>query len=112
MTNVHDAVGAVWKQEAARIVAGLMRIVRDVGLAEELAQDALVAALEQWHTAGVPDNPGAWLMTIAKRRAVDHIRRARRLDRTQQQLARDLEQAPDEPGRDEPGTDDVLRLMY
>src|SRR5918998_4438594 len=106
--GLHARVDAVWKLESARIVAGLMRIVHDVGLAEELAQDALVAALEQWPAGGVPDNPGAWLMTIAKRRAVDHVRRSERLGRTQQQLARDLEQAP-EPA--EPAGDDVLRLM-
>src|SRR4030095_6779181 len=107
-SEAHRAIDAVWRIESARIIAGLMRIVRDVGLAEELAQDALVAALEQvpaegapansgagvaaleqWPPEGVPDNPGAWLTTIAKRRAVDHIRRSERLDRTQQQLARD-----------------------
>ena len=107
MTDVHGTVGAVWKLEAARIVAGLMRIVRDVGLAEELAQDALVAALEQWPVEGVPDNPGAWLTAIARRRAVDHVRRDRRLGRTRAELARNLEQAPDEPA-----PDDVLRLMF
>ncbi|WP_328460905.1 RNA polymerase sigma factor [Actinoplanes sp. NBC_00393] len=102
MTDVSATVGAVWRQESARIVAGLLRLVRDVGLAEELAQDALVAALEQWPAGGVPDNPGAWLMTIAKRRAVDHIRRSR----TQERLAPELAQLP------EPSQDDVLRLMF
>ncbi|MGX2993359.1 DUF6596 domain-containing protein [Streptomyces sp. JNUCC 64] len=79
MTAVHRAVDAVWKLESAKIVAGLVRMVHDVGLAEEMAQDALVAALEQWPESGVPDNPGAWLMAVAKRRAVDRVRRDQRL---------------------------------
>jgi RNA polymerase sigma factor (sigma-70 family) len=99
-------VDAVWKLESAKIVAGLTRIVHDVGLAEELAQDALVAALEQWPHSGVPDNPAAWLMTAAKRRAVDHLRRSERLARKQEQLARDIDQ---DTG---PEPDDVLRLMF
>ncbi|GAB3871829.1 hypothetical protein GCM10029964_009140 [Kibdelosporangium lantanae] len=102
--SAHATVDAVWKLEAARIVAGLARLVHDVGLAEELAQDALVAALEQWPASGVPDNPGAWLMAIAKRRAIDHIRREQRLERKQEQLA--YEQAPD------PEPDDSLRLIF
>lgn len=106
MTDAHRTVGAVWKLESARIVAGLMRMVHDVGLAEELAQDALVAALEQWPAGGVPDNPGAWLMTIAKRRAVDHIRRSQRLAGRHEQLARELDRQA------EPQPDDVLRLMF
>jgi RNA polymerase sigma factor (sigma-70 family) len=112
MSDVPATVGAVWRNEAARIVAGLMRIVRDVGLAEELAQDAMVAALEQWPAEGVPANPGAWLMTIAKRRAVDHVRRSERLGRTQQHLARELAQPADIDEPDEPAGDDVLRLMF
>ncbi|HEV8571243.1 MAG TPA: sigma-70 family RNA polymerase sigma factor [Actinoplanes sp.] len=104
--DAHRAVDAAWKRESATIIAGLMRVVHDVGLAEELAQDALVAALEQWPASGVPENPGAWLMAIAKRRAVDHIRRSQRLDRKHEQLARELEQQP------EPAQDDVLRLMF
>ena len=117
MTDVRRTVGAVWRLESARIVAGLMRMVHDVGLAEELAQDALVAALEQWPADGVPDNPGAWLMTIAKRRAVDHLRRAQRLGRRHEQLAHDLtrEQAGQRPaagGQTESQADDVLRLMF
>ncbi|MEV4894161.1 sigma-70 family RNA polymerase sigma factor [Nonomuraea sp. NPDC055795] len=91
------AVSDVWKAESARIIAGLTRMVRDVGLAEELAQDALVAALEQWPDQGVPDNPGAWLMTAAKRRAVDHLRRGERQERKHAEIARALEQ---EAGRD------------
>jgi RNA polymerase sigma factor (sigma-70 family) len=106
MTEANRTVDAVWKLESAKIIAGLTRLVRDVGLAEELAQDALVAALEQWPASGVPDNPGAWLMAIAKRRAVDHIRRAQRLERKHEQLAHELDQPP------EPERDDVLRLMF
>ncbi|MBV1850662.1 RNA polymerase sigma factor [Catellatospora tritici] len=106
MTVASGTVDAVWKLESARIIAGLTRLVRDVGLAEELAQDAFVAALEQWPETGVPDNPGAWLMAVAKRRAVDQIRRSQLLERKQEQLARDLEQQPER----EP--DDVLRLMF
>jgi len=104
MTDVHRTVDAVWKLESARIVAGLTRMVRDVGLAEELAQDALVAALEQWPATGVPDNPGAWLTAIAKRRAVDHLRRSERLERKHELLAREPEP--------EARQDDVLRLMF
>lgn len=104
--DAHRTIDAVWKLESARIIAGLTRIVHDVGLAEELAQDALVAALEQWPTTGVPDNPGAWLTAIAKRRGVDHIRRSQRRERKQEQLARELDHESD------PEPDDVLRLMF
>ncbi|GIH63884.1 hypothetical protein Msi02_47010 [Microbispora siamensis] len=119
--DAHRVVDAVWKMESARIVAGLVRMVGDVGLAEELAQDAVLAALEQWPEAGVPDNPGAWLMAVAKRRAVDHLRREERRDRGQELLAHDLATRPDDGERDvddvvdaldgEVG-DDVLRLMF
>lgn len=105
--DTRRTIDAVWKMESAKIIAGLTRMVRDVGLAEELAQDALVAALEQWPRTGVPDNPGAWLTTTAKRRAVDHIRRSQRLERKQEQLAHALE-SEQQP---EPEQDDVLRLM-
>ncbi|WP_412543389.1 sigma-70 family RNA polymerase sigma factor [Longispora sp. K20-0274] len=108
--DARRAVDAVWKLESAKIIAGLTRMTRDVGLAEELAQDALVSALEQWPATGIPDNPGAWLMSVAKRRAVDHLRRARRLDRRHEQLAHELEQRAD-PGP-VPEPDDVLRLMF
>jgi len=91
VSATHRAIDAVWRIESARIIAGLARLVRDVGLAEELAQDALVAALEQWPESGVPDNPGAWLMTIAKRRAVDYLRRKETLTRKVAELGRDLE---------------------
>src|SRR5260370_42031641 len=78
-TITHNAIDAVWRIESARIIAGLTRIVRDAGLAEELAQDALLAALQQWPESGIPDNPGAWLMAAAKNRALDMFRRNKRL---------------------------------
>jgi RNA polymerase sigma factor (sigma-70 family) len=112
--DVGRTVQAVWKLESARIIAGLTRLVHDVGRAEEFAQDAVVAALEQWPRSGVPDNPAAWLMTTAKRRAIDDLRRTERLEQRQAQLA-----ATGEPGLDHTadaaeGTarDDVLRLIF
>jgi RNA polymerase sigma-70 factor, ECF subfamily len=112
----HRAIDAVWRIESARLIGGLARMVRDVGLAEDLAQDALVAALEQWPATGIPDNPGAWLMTIAKRRAVDHIRRQVRLGQKLEQLGRErpAEQAGADTGIELPDhvEDDVLRLMF
>src|SRR5579872_4451754 len=90
---VHRAVEAVWRLESARIIAGLTGLVRDVGLAEELAQDALVAALEQWPSAGIPPNPGAWLMLTARRRAIDRIRRNERLGDKLALIAGDLKTA-------------------
>src|SRR5438132_4080572 len=87
-TDPHRTIDAVWRIESARLIAGLARIVRDVGVAEELAQDALVAALEQWPAAGVPDNPGAWLMAAAKHRAIDHVRRTKRLERKHEEIGR------------------------
>ncbi len=104
--------------EAARIIAGLTRMVRDVGLAEELAQDALVAALEQWPESGIPDNPGAWLMAAAKNRAIDLFRRTRRLERKHDELGRELKSqqetaVPDfETTLDDNIGDDLLRLMF
>ena len=89
-SDVHRAIDAVWRIESARLIAGLTRMVRDVGLAEELAQDALVVALERWPESGIPDNPGAWLMATAKHRAIDVLRRRQRLERKQEALARDL----------------------
>ena len=80
-THTHRAIDAVWRIESARVIASLARVVRDVGLAEELAQDALVAALEQWPDSGVPDNPGAWLTAAAKNRAIDRIRRSKLIER-------------------------------
>src|SRR5258706_419973 len=84
--ETHSAIEAVWRIESAKIVAGLARMTRDVGLAEELAQDALVAALERWPTSGVPVNPGAWLMTTAKHRAIDRLRRARLVERKHEEI--------------------------
>ena len=118
-TDAHRTIDAVWKLESGRVIAGVTRMVRDVGLAEEFAQDALVAALEQWPTSGVPDNPGAWLMAIAKRRAVDHLRRAERLERKTEVIARDLETQPDSSDIDDAIAeldnevgDDLLRLIF
>src|SRR6476661_5740929 len=87
----HGAIDAVWRIESARLIAGLTRIVRDVAVAEDLAQDALVAALEQWPESGIPDKPGAWLMATAKRRAIDALRRGTRLERKHEEIARALE---------------------
>src|SRR6266849_4845284 len=86
----HDAIDAVWRIESARLIAGLTRLTGDVGLAEDLAQDALVAALERWPRSGVPDNPGAWLMATAKHRAIDQLRRGKMLDRKHEQLGHEL----------------------
>src|SRR6266566_6601335 len=94
-THTHTAIDAVWRIEAAKIIAGLARMVRDVGLAEELAQEALVAALERWPGSGVPDNPGAWLMATAKHHAIDHLRRSRRLERKHEELGREIEGSRD-----------------
>jgi len=111
----HRAIDAVWRLESARLIAGLTRMVRDVGLAEELAQDALVAALEQWPESGVPDNPGAWLMAIAKRRAIDMFRRNERLERKVEELGRelDVQEEPDlDAAIDDEIGDDLLRLVF
>src|ERR1700749_1828464 len=89
--DVHAAIDAVWRLESARIIGALARRVRDVGLAEELAQDALVAALEHWPDAGVPDNPGAWLMTTAKNRALDRLRQEALHARKREELGHDLD---------------------
>jgi RNA polymerase sigma factor (sigma-70 family) len=110
------AIEAVWRIESARLIAGLTRMVRDVGLAEDLAQDALVAALERWPESGVPDNPGAWLMATAKHRAIDLMRRNARLERKHEEIGRELEvdqmDAPDlAAGLDDPVGDDLLGLV-
>jgi RNA polymerase sigma factor (sigma-70 family) len=110
--TTHRAIEAVWRIESARLIATLARMVRDVGLAEELAQDALVAALEQWPESGVPRNAGAWLTAIAKRRAIDNWRRQENLQKKYAMLAHDLEQAPDEPDPDAAIDDDLLRLIF
>jgi RNA polymerase sigma-70 factor, ECF subfamily len=112
------AIEAVWRIESARLIAGLARFVRDVGVAEELAQEALVAALEQWPESGVPDNPGAWLMAIGKRRAVDRLRRAEVHERKTDELGRELElrgegETQDLAAKiDDPFDDDLLRLVF
>ena len=116
-TETHRAIEAVWRIESARLVAGLTRIVRDVGRAEELAQDALVAALEQWPESGIPENPGAWLMATAKHRAIDHFRRAALIGRKHEELTRDLAErenaVPDlAAAMDDSIGDDLLRLVF
>jgi RNA polymerase sigma-70 factor (ECF subfamily) len=116
-SDSHRAIDAVWRIESARVIAGLARIVGDVGLAEDLAQDALVAALEQWPESGVPDNPGAWLMATAKHRAIDQLRHRKLLDRKHEELAYELEArqetAPDfDAAIDDDIGDDLLRLMF
>jgi RNA polymerase sigma-70 factor, ECF subfamily len=116
--DVTRAIDAVWRIESARLIAGLARYVRDVGLAEDLAQEALVAALEQWPESGVPDNPGAWLMATAKHRAIDRLRRADVHRRKTEELGRDMElrgeaDAPDLAAQAaDPFDDDVLRLIF
>ena len=114
----HQAIEAVWRIESARLVAGLARIVRDVGLAEDLAQDALVAALERWPESGVPDNPGAWLMATAKHRALDQLRRDKMLERKHAELGVELEARQVSPegdldaALDDDVGDDLLRLIF
>ena len=117
-TDTHRAIDAVWRIEAPRLIAGLGRIVRDVGLAEELAQDALVAALERWPESGVPDNPGAWLMAAAKHRAIDRLRRSKLLQRKHEELGRELEVQQEtaaldfDDALDDDIGDDLLRLIF
>ena len=117
-THSHSAIDAVWRIESARIIAGLTRIVRDVGLAEELAQDALVAALEQWPESGIPDNPGAWLMATAKHRAIDMFRRNKLLERKHEELGRELQVQQEmavpnfDAALDDSIGDDLLRLVF
>jgi len=116
-TDIHRTIDAVWRIEAPRLIAGLTRIVRDIALAEDLAHDALVAALEQWPESGVPENPGAWLMATAKHRAIDHFRRNTRLERKHEELGRELgakEMAmPDlDSALDDDIGDDLLRLVF
>jgi RNA polymerase sigma factor (sigma-70 family) len=118
VSTTHQAIDAVWRIEAPRVIAGLARIVRDVGVAEDLAQDALVAALEQWPESGIPNNPGAWLMQTAKHRAIDLLRRKTLLERKHQELGYELEieqalTAPDlDAALDDDVGDDLLRLMF
>ncbi|HVH59835.1 MAG TPA: RNA polymerase sigma factor [Candidatus Sulfotelmatobacter sp.] len=118
MSETHRVIDAVWRIESARLIAGLARIVRDVGLAEELAQDALVIALERWPESGIPDNPGAWLMATAKHRAIDVFRRNKLLDRKHAELGRelktqqDLAMANSDNPEDHEISDDLLRLVF
>jgi RNA polymerase sigma factor (sigma-70 family) len=116
--EIHRTIEGVWRIESARVIAGLTRIVRDVGLAEDLAHDALLAALERWPATGVPDNPGAWLMATAKHRAIDQLRRQARFDRKEEAVGVELESAhqaarPDlDAALDDPVGDDLLRLIF
>jgi RNA polymerase sigma-70 factor, ECF subfamily len=117
-TETHQAIDAVWRIESPKLIAGLARIVRDVGLAEDLAHDALVAALEQWPREGVPRNPGAWLMATAKHRAIDHFRRSKLLERKHEQLGYELESDRErtehelDAALDDDVGDDLLRLIF
>jgi RNA polymerase sigma factor (sigma-70 family) len=116
--DIHRTIDALWRIESARVIASLARVVRDVGLAEELAQDALVAALEQWPETGVPDNPGAWLTAAAKHRAIDRIRRAKLIERKHEEIGHDAESeqadlaAALEAALDDDIGDDLLRLVF
>ena len=116
--DTHRTIEAVWRIESAKIIGGLARIVRDVGLAEELAQDTLVTALERWPESGIPDNPGAWLMAAAKNRALDHFRRYKLLERKHEELGRELELRQELAEVDFDAAlegdfgDDLLRLMF
>src|SRR5262249_60970751 len=117
-SDTHGAIEAVWRIESARLIAGLARIVRDVGVAEDLAQEALVAALERWPESGIPDKPGAWLMATAKHRAIDFLRRSTLLERKHEELGRELEvqrerATPDLDAAIDDGIgDDLLRLVF
>jgi RNA polymerase sigma factor (sigma-70 family) len=116
-TDTHRAIEAVWKMESAKVIAGLTRVVRDVGLAEDLAHDALVSALEQWPASGIPRKPAAWLMAAAKHRAIDHFRRHKMLERKHQELGHELETQQDsipdfDAALDDDVGDDVLRLIF
>src|SRR5215475_12030664 len=117
-TDTHRTIDAVWRIEQAKLIAGLARMVRDVGLAEELAQDALLAALEQWPKSGIPDKPGAWLMAAAKHRAIDRLRRRKLIERKHDELSRELEAKgeaaePDlDAALDDDIGDDLLRLIF
>jgi RNA polymerase sigma-70 factor (ECF subfamily) len=117
-TDIHRTIDAVFRIEQARLIAGIARMVRDVGLAEELAQDALVAALEQWPQSGIPDKPGAWLMAAAKNRAIDRLRRRKLIERKHAEIGREIEAvgegaAPDlDAALDDDIGDDLLRLIF
>src|SRR5215203_712058 len=120
-SDTHRVIDAVWRIESAKLIATLARLVRDVGLAEELAQDALVMALQQWPEEGIPNNPGAWLMTTAKRRAIDRIRRDQMAARKYEELGRQLEMEGDMAAdyetrtgasEDAEADENLLRLMF
>ena len=116
--DIHRAIDAVWRIDSPRLIAGLARIVRDVGLAEELAQDALLAALERWPSSGIPRNPGGWLMATARHRAIDHLRRRSMLERRHEELGRELDARQEaaagelDAAIDDDIGDDLLRLMF
>ena len=116
--DIQHTIDAVWRMESAKLIAGLARIVGDIGMAEDLAQDALVAALERWPESGVPDNPAAWLMGTAKHRAIDHLRRSKMLERKHEQIGRELEAWQDaavtdlDAAIDDHVGDDLLRLIF
>ena len=118
MRDVHRAIEAVWKIESARLIAAIARVTRDIGIAEELAQDALVAALDRWPEDGIPENPIPWLMTAAKRRAIDTLRRGQMLVQKHAEIARELQGqqqrlgAAMEQALDRVIDDDVLRLIF
>ena len=117
-SDTHRAIDAIWRIESAKLIARLTRMVGDVGIAEDVAQDALVAALETWPESGVPDNPGAWLMATAKHRAIDHLRRAKRLERKHEELGLEIEERQERAVQDldvaidDPVGDDLLRLVF
>ena len=113
--SVHRTIDGIWRIESAKIIASLARMVRDVGLAEDLAQDAMIIALERWPETGIPDSPGAWLMTAAKRRAIDHLRRDKLRDRKYEEMGWEIERKhePDwDEALDDPVGDDLLRLIF
>ena len=118
MTGIHKTIEAVWKIESTRLIAAIARVTRDIGVAEELAQDALVSALEVWPQQGIPENPGAWLMTAAKRRALDSLRRGKMLEQKHGEIARELEFEQQRLGdalehsMDQVIDDDILRLIF
>src|ERR1700743_2112842 len=118
MSDIHKTIEAVWKIESTRLIAGIARVTRDIGIAEELAEDALVAALERCPEEGVPDTPAAWLMTAAKRRAIDSLRRGRMLEQKHGEITRELEFQQQRLGEamdqalDQVIDDDVLRLIF
>jgi RNA polymerase sigma factor (sigma-70 family) len=118
MSDVSKTIEAVWKIESTRLIAGIARVTRDIGIAEELAQDALVAALERWPEEGIPENPAAWLMTAAKRRAIDSLRRGQMLVQKHEEIARELQVQQQQLGEamdqalDQVIDDDVLRLIF